>query len=136
MTDDLPPPVNPNPTPSPRSGFPPPVEHQFRPGNSGNKGGRPKGASTLEPFLREMAKDPDEDGYGAKAVEAARKLVEAVIAGDKDGVNAVLAVMDRTDGPLVKERVNTNIELVEGITLRDRRRDAPPVPGTSEEKKA
>ena len=86
-----------------------------------SNGGRPPGASTLGPFLREMARDPDEDGYGAKAVQAARKLVEGVLAGDKDIVNAVLAVMDRTDGPLVKERVNTNIQVETGITLEDRR---------------
>lgn len=56
-----------------------------------------------------MARDPDEDGYGKKAVEAAQALVAATVAGDKDTVLAILNAMDRTDGPLVKERVQTNL---------------------------
>lgn len=124
----LPPPVNPNPRPSPVSGVAPPVEHQFRPGHSGNKGGRPPGASTLAPFLREMAANPNEYGEGAKAVAAAQKLIEGVLAGDRDAVAAVLAIMDRTDGPIVKEQHVAFTQVREGLTLSNIEGPPPPLP--------
>ena len=55
-------------------------------------------------MLRELARNPDEDGYGAEAVAIAARLIEAAKAGDAKAVQAVLGIMDRTDGPLVKER--------------------------------
>lgn len=75
----------------------------WQPGESPNPGGRPRGASILAPFLREMAANPDEDGYGAKAVEAGKRLASATVAGDKDTVKAILDAMDRTDGPITKQ---------------------------------
>lgn len=117
----IPPPTNPNPAPSPRSGVPPPVEHQFRPGVSGNPGGKPVGCSTQGPFLRKLAERPNEYGEGAEAVAIAEQLIAAAKGGDAKAVQAILGIMDRTDGPLVKERVNTNIQVETGITLEDRR---------------
>lgn len=55
----------------------PPVETRFPPGKSGNAGGRPKGASIKAALLRELAANPDADGIGAKAVEAARAYLQA-----------------------------------------------------------
>jgi hypothetical protein len=104
------PPVNPNPAPSPRSGFPPPVEHQFRPGNKSN-GGRPAGASILSALLRDLAKDPDADGIGLKARAIASALID-VSSGRLDPASvdtkAALALLERTDGSVIKQTENTN----------------------------
>lgn len=115
-----PPPVNPNPAPSPRSGLPPPVEHQFRPGEVRNPKGRPPGASTVAPMLREMARGcviDKETGevlkYGDKAEEAARRFIEAALAGDKQAVEALAKLIERTDGP-----VETKIEHAGEITTK------------------
>ncbi len=114
------PPVNPNPAPSPRSGLPPPVAHQFRPGQSGNPHGRPAGASTQGPFLRRLAANQNEYGEGAEAVAIAEQLITAAKAGDAKAVAAILGIMDRTDGPLVKERIQYDGgEIANGITLED-----------------
>lgn len=123
MTDELPP-VNPNPAPSPRSGLPPPVEHQFRPGNKSN-GGRPPGASVLSAMLRDLAKNPGEDGIGAKAREVAQALIDVSTGARKPesvDTKAALAILERTDGAVVKERVNTNTHVLTGIELRDRKK--------------
>lgn len=120
-----PPPVNPNPAPSPRNGLPPPVEHQFRPGHSGNRGGRPKGSSTLMPMLREMARGAvyAEDGevikYGDKAEQAAQLFIDAVMRGDKDAVVALVHLIDRTDGP-VEKRIEHSGELTTKRVVIDR----------------
>lgn len=108
-----------------RGGVVPPVHSRIQPGQALNPGGRPKGASVQAALLRELARKPDEDGIGEKAREIAEALI-AVAKGERDpsevDVKAALAILDRTDGPVVKERVQTNIQLEEGITLEERRR--------------
>lgn len=99
----------------------PPLESRFKPGQSGNPGGKPKGASVVGPMLRALARDPDEDGYGRAAVEIAEKAIQFAKDGDGKAVAAILGLMDRTDGPLVKERINSNTHVVTGIELQDRR---------------
>lgn len=131
------PPVNPNPRPSPVSGVAPPVEHQFRPGHKG-LGGRPRGASVLAPMLRDLAKGAIIEGegedavvvkYGDKAEALAAQLLQAAQAGDRQGVDAVLAVMERTDGPIVKEiKSDTTLTVEGGIELFDRRASAKDLP--------
>lgn len=125
------PPVNPNPAPSPINGQRPPVEHQFRPGHSGNKGGRPAGASFLNPWLRKLAANPNEYGEGKLAEEAATRAIAALLAGDKDTVKAFLDSMDRTDGPIVKEHAVAYTQVKEGLTLV--KMDGPPPPLPVEE---
>lgn len=71
------------------------------------------------PMLRDLAKGAryDDAGevvkFGDKAEELAAKLIAAAVAGDRDGVAAVLAIMDRTDGPVEKK-----VEHSGGIPVR------------------
>jgi Family of unknown function (DUF5681) len=60
-------------TPSPLTGFPPPVQYQFKPGRSGNPGGRPK---ILTEEAAKWLKEKDENGVtnAAKAVRAQGEL--------------------------------------------------------------
>ncbi len=128
------PPVNPSPRVSPHSGVAPPVEYQFRPGNK-SKGGRPPGASVLTPMLRDLAEGAQFDeagelvraGHGAE--ELAKKLIAAAREGNKQAVDAILAVMERTDGPIVKEiKSDTTLTVEGGIELFDRRASAKDLP--------
>lgn len=111
------------------------MAHQFRPGDVNNPHGRPRGASAIAPFLRDMAKGAiiADDGetvikYGDRSEEMAQVLYELCV-GKRDpasvDIKALGIAIDRCDGPLVKERVNTNIEVQTGITLEDRRAKPP-----------
>lgn len=109
----------------------PPIATRFQPGKSGHPGGRKRGASVLHEIERRLAEGAefDADGNLVRVGKEACELAEAILAvasGKRDpsevDVKAALAILDRTDGPVVKERVQTNIQLEEGITLEERRR--------------
>jgi hypothetical protein len=78
-------------------GIVPPPEHRWKPGQSGNPKGRPKGASVVEPLLRKLSLDPNEYGEGLSARELAAKLYEKALEGD---MKALSIVLDRVDGPV------------------------------------
>lgn len=77
----------------------PSKEHQFKPGVSGNPGGRPKGASTtaeLRAYLAELAADAKGEPTGKTHRRlVAEALVSAAEAGD---VPAIREVFNRDDG--------------------------------------
>ena len=85
---------------------------KFQPGQSGNPGGRRKGASIPHEIERRLAKGAefDESGElvkaGTEACAIAGALIE-VAAGQRDpadvDVKAAMAILDRVDGPVVKE---------------------------------
>lgn len=94
----------------------PPVETRFQPGRSGNPGGKPRGASIQAAILRELAKEPDEDGIGRGAREVAQALMDVAAgrrAPNEVDTKAALAILDRTDGPIEKK-----IEHSGGIPVR------------------
>lgn len=103
----------------------PPVETRFPPGRSGNPGGKPRGASIQAAILRDLAKDPDEDGIGRGAREVAQALMDVAAgrrAPDEVDTKAALALLDRTDGPIVKEiKSETTLDIQGGMELLDRR---------------
>lgn len=75
----------------------PPVEHRFRPGQSGNPSGRPKGRS-LAARLRTIIDRETKDGkdYGDLIMEV---LVKAALKGD---MKAMGYILDRVDGKLAQ----------------------------------
>lgn len=48
--------------------------------------------------------------YGDKAEEAARRFIEAALAGDKQTVEALAKLIERTDGP-VRQEIDVSAEV-------------------------
>lgn len=82
---------------SPVNGIAPPADHRFKPGQSGNPGGRPKGRS-ITAELRDML-DSEKDG-GSLAKAMAAKAFEFAQKGDFRFWNAIL---ERLDGKLIEK---------------------------------
>lgn len=100
---------------------PPPPETRFKPGQSGNPGGRPKGASLTAPILRLLAEDKNEHGEGRLAVATAKRFLEVVqgkVEAEPTEIKATLALWERADGAVVKEIHQETEELT--IRLLDR----------------
>ena len=72
--------------------------YKYKPGESGNAGGRPVGKS-ITAELRKLL------GEGATAKELAKVLV----AMSKDDLAALKELIDRTDGKVVDKRISINV---------------------------
>jgi hypothetical protein len=81
---------------SPVNGLPPPVEHQFRPGQSGNPGGRPKGDNETA-LLRRIWNEPHPDHPEMTRGEVALRAVVDRCAREPQ---LFREVMNRLDGKL------------------------------------
>lgn len=76
----------------------PPVEHQFKPGQSGNPGGRPKKKAVTEAYER-IISDP----------KVAQAIAQGIIrAARKGNVRAAAEIADRVEGK-VSQDVNLNL---------------------------
>lgn len=87
---------------SPISGVAPPEEYRWKPGQSGNPSGMPKGARSVTDRLRKIVME-DDDGTIAEAIALA--IAEAAKKGDHKFVTTVL---DRLDGP-VKQQIEATV---------------------------
>jgi hypothetical protein len=82
----------------------PPIEHQFKPGHSGNPSGRRKGArdftSDLREELAELVSIKDGDGSVQLTRQRAivKVLVQAAVAGDQRAATTVFSLSSRASG--------------------------------------
>jgi uncharacterized protein DUF5681 len=90
----------------------PPKRHRFRPGQSGNPGGRPKGARTLQSDLvaelRELVL-VRENGRKRKLTKqraVVRALVDAALKGDVRATNALFSFCSK----IPDDRTDANVE--------------------------
>ena len=99
------------------------AEHRFKPGQSGNPGGRPKSAE-LSTALR--AKLKSDTTRKLKARTYAEKLCDELVEqGLLGNVSAIIAIGDRTEGKpavtiLDDGRPDAVLQLIEGMTQRSR----------------
>lgn len=99
----------------------PPIEHQFKPGQSGNPAGKPKGTRTLTAILRDIVDSNAGKIFGDK-IPAEMKgktcgellMLKLIALGIKDDRIAIGDVIDRLEGrPLQKQEVKTDIRMIE-----------------------
>ena len=82
----------------------PPVEHQFKPGESGNPSGRPKGVRNFTSDLREELAELVSIKHGDKSVEVTRQraivkaVVNAAVEGDQRAATTVFSWTSRAFG--------------------------------------
>lgn len=86
--------MNPNPTP-------PPEEHQFKPGESGNPKGKPKGTRSLSTILKEMLDEDIEVIEGSSKTK--KKFADVIVRqlmqkANKGDIKAIQEIWDRMEG--------------------------------------
>lgn len=86
---------------SPISGIPPPVHTRWKPGQSGNPGGRPKGKSPTAELRRIFAEND-----GQASIALARVIAGKALRGDHKFITTIL---DRLDGP-IKQHLSAEID--------------------------
>lgn len=71
---------------------PPPIEHRFLKGTSGNKRGRPKGTVSLKKLTRKVALRKHRLGPEGPAKPLLRLVIEAMIRGAASGIPSMVAI--------------------------------------------
>jgi hypothetical protein len=101
---------------SPVSGVAPPVETRWKPGQSGNISGKPKGSFSIRSALKRNLRkgweeDQSDDGeqIGSLARKLAFDLAQAIDEGDVDKVRAIATVIDQAEGKPTEHRVNETV---------------------------
>ena len=104
-----------------RGGTVPPPEHRFKPGQSGNPGGRPK-TKLLTQAYRELLEQVDPKERKTLAEILARKAVQQALKGN---LAALKEITDRTEGKSVQPLSHSGLgsEPIAFHVFRGRKRD-------------
>jgi hypothetical protein len=104
-----------------RGGTVPPPEHRFKPGQSGNPGGRPK-SKLLTQAYRELLEQVDPKERKTLAEILARKAVQQALKGN---LAALKEITDRTEGKSVQPLSHSGLgsEPIAFNVFRGRERD-------------
>ncbi len=89
-----------------RGGTVPPPEHRFKPGQSGNPGGRPK-TKLITQAYRELLEQLDPEERKTLAQKLARKAVDQALKGS---LAALKEITDRTEGKSVQPLSHSGLD--------------------------
>jgi hypothetical protein len=108
----------------------PPKEHQFRPGQSGNPAGKPKGARSFKSDLRDELNELVPITEGGREIELSKqrllikRLVGSAIEGDPRAIATIVSLcvreFDQGDGDYVSE--SGDREIVQAFARAQARR--------------
>jgi Family of unknown function (DUF5681) len=110
----------------------PPVEHQFKPGQSGNPSGRPKDVRNLSSDLRDELAEQVSIKDGDSSVEVTRQraivkvLVKAALKGDQRAASLIFCWSSRAFGSEPEtetEQTSEDQAIAEASAERQRKRD-------------
>ena len=97
----------------------PPIEHRFKPGQSGNPGGRPKGTS-ISAIMGELR--DEKDPKAKKTI--AEKLARAFLKNAETNASFANIVLDRTEGAVVQKQQLSGLEDLAQLIAEGRKRAA------------
>lgn len=90
----------------------PPVEHQFKPGQSGNPNGRPKKIPNIDILLAEVLGDEKEDVTAAKSIlMGLREIATSRSYSPTVRIRAAEVLLDRGYGK-ARQPVDANVNLI------------------------
>lgn len=88
----------------------PPKEHRFRPGQSGNPAGRPKGSVSIRKRLQRLVDNDPE-----LATTIVQRYIDIALGNGSDRLKALTEITDIIDGPL-SHKVEAEVN-AKGITI-------------------
>ncbi len=108
-------------------------EHQYKPGNSGNPGGRPRGISLVRELLDELASTaPTVDGPGGEETTRARRVVREwlrlAIQGD---LSAIRMMIEHVDGKPKQAIALEAVDTIKDALIHDLRQEHECPPSSS-----
>lgn len=99
----------------------PPESTRWKPGQSGNPGGRPKGSFSARQYGRiRWGEDDEGTGFGKRAREIWDALDRAAFDGDMERVKALTAVIAEIEGKPTEYVERTNVKRFE-VNMQPRR---------------
>src|SRR3954449_6123021 len=91
---------------------PPPPEHRFLKGTSGNKRGRPKGSVSLKKLTRKVVLRKHRLGPEGPAKTLLQHVIEAMIKGAASGAPSMVALSDK-----IRAKIHPQEEIQKGGLL-------------------
>jgi len=88
--------------------------HRWKPGQSGNPSGKPKGTLSLTNRLRKLLNEED----GRLADRLVQELISHATKGERQAIEAIRVVLDRVDGP-VKQHLQHEGEMIQKRIIID-----------------
>lgn len=103
----------------------PPKEHQFKPGKSGNRKGRPPGSVKLATIMSKIVQEPRAVSIGGRKTSMStfevmiRKTAEKAVGGDTKAFNSIVDLLSQHNPELLAEVTKRSIDEDDIALLQD-----------------